>query len=504
MASSLLAHVFITITLLSAFFSSTAFAQVKVASRSTQSVARGSKLSTKLRSEVKTLNSSGVSRAESAEEFLNRLFDIDYEANSINGEELNECFEDGDNFLNYDLDGNEIGTARGDWIKCLPPLLVIASQVIDKSAPYERLEQLYRDLEFAHYNLCSHLYVELEPDLQDKFVEAVLGTGDYTLEKDQKLFMNRFFVEINRYVRAIRPYAEVTECALPLVDEDLNPLVDEEGFPVTYNENIEIPEGYHKNYLMNTFTFTENEEEPLLPAIGNIQVTQEPVTNFVSSSFQQCQQEEGGMCLWIINQRQYDQLPADQQGGFDNTDANGLDSAGEREGTYIDLLLDDNDAELRRSFFTKQTANPDRLVFNSKIVNQVNRAGKKFMHAHIAYEGDAFLRVFSFQHVAERLYPKQVQKVCVCDWTKLLQVVTQTDCTFSHEENDQCKFASGDAEIDQQDSVIADEEGYFFKPGTKELLVSDDGATLCCNNCKRIDDDNEGSPCANNNQFQNT
>merc|ERR1711988_1397697 len=134
--------------------------------------------------------------------------------------------------------------------------------------------------------------------------------------------------------------------------------------------------------------------------------------------------QTGGACLWIIDEEKFNALPADQQGGFHNTQIN----------ANVAALFTSNNS-LRRSHFTGESA-----------------------------DDDAFLRVYTYQHVAERNYPGRIQKVCFCDWRKLAGVAEQTDCTLTAEANNGCTFEDGDNDDDE--STIADELGWLLDPDT--------------------------------------
>merc|ERR1712005_22048 len=192
--------------------------------------------------------------------------------------------------------------------------------------------------------------------------------------------------------------------------------------------------------------------------------------------------QTGGACLWIIDEEKFNALPADQQGGFHNTQIN----------ANVAALFTSNNS-LRRSHFTGESADEDTFVLNARRANRINDEDGFYAHTHMAYDNDAFLRVYTYQHVAERNYPGQVQKVCFCDWKKLTQVAEQTDCTLDYENNNGCQFEDG--ENDDDPATIADEFGWLLDPDTGDR-VEQNGEYLCCRNCQ--DSDGNNPQCKDN------
>ena len=187
--------------------------------------------------------------------------------------------------------------------------------------------------------------------------------------------------------------------------------------------------------------------------------------------------QTGGACLWIIDEEKFNALPADQQGGFHNTQIN----------ANVAALFTSNNS-LRRSHFTGESADEDTFVLNARRANRINDENGFYAHTHMAYDNDAFLRVYTYQHVAERNYPGRIQKVCFCDWRKLAGVAEQTDCTLTAEANNGCTFEDGDNDDDE--STIADELGWLLDPDTGDRVVTAEGEYLCCRNCTNGDGDN--------------
>ena len=109
-------------------------------------------------------------------------------------------------------------------------------------------------------------------------------------------------------------------------------------------------------------------------------------------------------------------LPDDQRDGFHNTQIH----AGIAELFEEDIFKNRTRSGLRRKHFTDEPDDLSVFLLGEGKANRINNKDGFYIHAHMAFGGDAFLRVFSYQHVAERLYPGKVFKTCFCDFTKLL------------------------------------------------------------------------------------
>merc|ERR1711988_549670 len=175
---------------------------------------------------------------------------------------------------------------------------------------------------------------------------------------------------------------------------------------------------------------------------------------------------------------------------LEETEASNLDSLEGFHNTQINAnvaALFTSNNSLRRSHFTGESADDDTFVLNRGRARKINNEDGFYVHTHMAYDNDAFLRVYTYQHVAERNYPGQVQKVCFCDWRKLAQVAEQTDCTLDYENNNGCQFEDG--ENDDDIATIADEFGWLLNPDTGDR-VEKNGEYLCCRNCQDSDGNN--------------
>lgn len=400
----------------------------------------------------------------------------------------NECFVDdrAEGELTYDYlptlqdngkkyeDTATNANTRGQWMKCLPPYLVIISQAIKDGtrSVYKDLIELYNELKLWHDQLCTHLYVDITDDeLMVPLTEAILGIGDYTNDKVRSLFLRSFTQVMNRYLRRVMEFDQVTACAenaLGTVD------IIENGQEKT------VP-----NYIKRTLYFNTTKNGPnkytdsdgkdyFYPDVGIQQIVMglEEVNSNYTARFEQCPQDYGAACLWIINERQYKRLPADQRAGFHNTQLH----ANISDLFEADTFEGEARVGLRRNHFTNESEDFSVFLLDQEKADRINAQKGFYIHAHMAYGGDAFMRVFSYQHVAERLYPGKVFKTCFCDFRKLAQVVEQTDCTYNYTQNNQCKTNGS--------NKVADANGWFLDPVTEEPVRSEQGgALLCCRNC---------------------
>jgi len=450
-----------------------------------------------------TASLTSSSRAEINQD-LQRLFDVD----GYNAGKGNECFLEDDTydfFPNFGKDPANNAGDRGEWIKCLPPHLVVISQALkdDTEGLYEELQELYQVLKLWHINLCTHFYVDIADPMNDEntekqqytnllkpVTEAILGVGDFTNNRLRSMFLRSFTREMKRYLRDVLKYDELSTCNLGTVQTE----IDEDGD----GEVEEVP-----NYLMRTMYFGgDGTVEANIKglkytypkvAITGIRMGIEPVDNANSAQFQQCPlqgetEDRGAACLWIINEDQYKGLPDDQRDGFHNTQIH----AGIAELFEEDIFKNRTRSGLRRKHFTDEPDDLSVFLLGEGKANRINNKDGFYIHAHMAFGGDAFLRVFSYQHVAERLYPGKVFKTCFCDFTKLAHVVEQTDCTYDYEANNGCGFGAGDQQV-------ANDQGWFLDPADRNLetlVTSATGELLCCRNCNdNREGSNEDAPC---------
>ena len=416
-----------------------------------------------------------------------RLFDAD----GYQDGEGNECFvdDDGADFFPGDDDFEDPGNAdeRGQWVKCLPPVFAVVGQAKQTGKNlYPLLQDLYAALRYIHHEMATHIYVDIgiEPDdegepnseMLDIFNEAILKVGRFSDKRVQSKFLSGLIAQTKAYIQFLIDN-KYSELEMPY---ELGEVETEDG--------DEVP-----NYLKKTIEFGISDEEPVkvirgveVPnvVIKEIRTEMEETDESVLDSlegFNVCGSDDdgfetGGACMWVIDQVKYDALPDDQRDGFHNTQIN----------ADVNALFNDR-GFLTREYFTGVAADDRLRLFNNSRKNRINDENGFYVHTHMAYDNDAFLRVYTYQHVAERNYPGQVQKVCFCDWRKLTQVAEQTDCTLDYENNNGCQFEDG--ENDDDPATIADEFGWLLDPDTGDR-VEQNGEYLCCRNCQNSDGDN--------------
>jgi len=412
-----------------------------------------------------------------------RLFDVD----GYDHGDGNECFVDdeGADYFPGDDDFEDPGDAavRGQWVKCLPPVFsVIAQARTNGKNLYPQLQQLYAALREIHHELKTHVYVDIgidadgeeDSEMLNILTEAVLGLGDFANNGVQGRFLSKLINDTRRYLSFLitNKYAELE------APYELGTIFSEE-------EDRDVD-----NYLKKTLVFSKEGMTTMnnfpVPNIKLVEIRTEiedaDATNLDElEGFNVCGDqsddfETGGACMWVIDQTMYDALPDDQRNGFHNTQIN------DRVNQFF------NRGGLRRSYFTGEIDDDKVFIFNNKKKIRINNEDGFYVHTHMAYDNDAFLRVYTYQHVAERNYPGQIQKVCFCDWRLLTQVAEQTDCTLTYEANNGCQFDDG--ENDDEDAVIADELGWLLDPQTGDRYVNENGEYLCCRNCQNSEGEN--------------
>jgi len=435
--------------------------------------------------------------SEEEEEYFSvstqRLFDAD----GYQDGEGNECFvdDDGADFFPGDDDFEDPGNAdeRGQWVKCLPPVFAVVGQAKQTGKNlYPLLQDLYAALRYIHHEMATHVYVDIgieadddgEPnsEMLDILNEAILKVGRFEDKRVQSKFLSGLIAQTRAYIQFLidNKYSELE------APYELGEVEAEDG--------EEVP-----NYLKKTIEFGVSEDEPVkvirgveVPnvVIKEIRTEMEETDESVLDSlegFNVCGSdadgfETGGACMWVIDQVKYDALPDDQRDGFHNTQIN----------ADVNDLFNER-GFLTRRYFTDVPADDRLRLFNNGKKNRINDENGFYVHTHMAYDNDAFLRVYTYQHVAERNYPGQVQKVCFCDWKKLTQVAEQTDCTLDYENNNGCQFEDG--ENDDDPATIADEFGWLLDPDTGDR-VEQNGEYLCCRNCQ--DSDGNNPQCKDN------
>lgn len=446
-----------------------------------------------------------VSRSSAiASASTSRLFDVDgydFEEDDdgniiING---NECFveDDEDDFFPEDQDDPGNAADRGQWVKCLPPVLAVLGQARGKGEElYPNLQNLYNKLRALHESQSTHLYIDIGLDggcengegdsIEDTCMvnvlsEALLGIGTFENDNVQKKFLQDMIKTTDRYIKFLmnNKYAKLEE------EYDL-------GLDYSFDQEEVVPL-YLKKILKMEIAGTRMISGVEVPKVKLTQIyterelteenNQDQLEGFNMCGDDDLDYETGGACLWVINQERFDALPADQQGGFNNTAINDRVNA-----------LFNEDGKLTRKWFTGQDDDENIRLFGNGVKNEVNNGGEFYAHTHMAAFDDAFLRVYTYQHVAERNYPGNIRRVCFCDWSLLAGVTDQTDCTLNYEENNGCQFADEDGGNLDDDATIADEQGWLFdqSSGKTELartLVDGEWEYLCCRNCQNSDGD---------------
>lgn len=178
--------------------------------------------------------------------------------------------------------------------------------------------------------------------------------------------------------------------------------------------------------------------------------------------------DEGGFCLWY-----YDDpvraLPNDESGGFQNTELahfllvdpslstnkyiklyDKLYEAGDIEGHA------DNAANWRRLSRRQLGQNSDLPVFPPQSFNYS-------FHCHFSPTNYGVARIYSQQHMLERLYTGSAHQHCFCGYKYLGWLVDRCDCTRSGEDSNNCQ---------------AEHEKLLFE----ETFV-ETGEYVKCNNC---------------------
>merc|ERR1711907_597081 len=377
-----------------------------------------------------------------------RLFDVD----GYDDGEGNECFVDdeGADYFPGDDDFEDPGDAavRGQWVKCLPPVFSVIGQARQGGKNlYPLLQDLYAALREIHNELATHIYVDIGIESDDDgeensemleiLNEAVLKVGRFSDPAVQGNFLSKIIGDTRRYLNFLITN-RYTALETPY----------ELGHVFSEEEDDEVP-----NYLKKTIRFAVSETQPTRTVRGvdipnvvieeiNTEIEETEASNLDElEGFNVCGSdadgfETGGACMWVIDQTKYDALPDDQRDGFHNTQIN----------DDVDGLFEGG--SLRRKYFTGEDADFRLRILGATRKRRINNEDGFYVHTHMAYDNDAFLRVYTYQHVAERNYPGQIQKVCFCDWRLLTQVAEQTDCTLTYENNNGCQFEDGDNDDD--------------------------------------------------------
>lgn len=152
--------------------------------------------------------------------------------------------------------------------------------------------------------------------------------------------------------------------------------------------------------------------------------------------------DEGGFCIWYYA-NQYIALPDDESGGFQNTelayflltDPNQMSNKYELLfGELYSMDIDGHRSNWNnwRNLTRRQVGqNSDAPVFPSQAANYS-------YHCHYTPTNFGMARVYSQQHMLERLYTGSAYQHCFCGYKYLGNLVDRCDCTRSGEQSNNC------------------------------------------------------------------
>jgi hypothetical protein len=159
--------------------------------------------------------------------------------------------------------------------------------------------------------------------------------------------------------------------------------------------------------------------------------------------------DEGAFCLWHVHEP-VDLLPNDEGTNFRNTDLQCHLQTSSNEKRSCAFDANPNGATRRRGLVSKRG---DRLngrnypVKGSTIGWTGSKANLDFLklenaddhfHCHYSPNNDGLLRVYSMQHMFDRMYPGSMRKTCGCGYKHLAQLVSRCDCTRSGRRDNNC------------------------------------------------------------------
>jgi len=106
---------------------------------------------------------------------------------------------------------------RGQWVKCLPPVLAVLGQARGKGEElYPNLQNLYNKLRALHESQSTHLYIDIGLDggcengegdsIEDTCMVnvlsgALLGIGTFENDNVQKKFLQDMIKTTDRYIK---------------------------------------------------------------------------------------------------------------------------------------------------------------------------------------------------------------------------------------------------------------------------------------------------------------
>jgi hypothetical protein len=155
--------------------------------------------------------------------------------------------------------------------------------------------------------------------------------------------------------------------------------------------------------------------------------------------------DEGGFCLWYYN-NPFFSLPDDESNGFRNTELAHflLSSPQQTTNKYYSLYSEDNLytvnnipghtvnlANWKTLTRRKIGVNSDAPVFPAAAFNYT-------FHCHLSPTNFGVARVYSQQHMLERLYTGAAHNHCFCGYKYLGFLVDRCDCTRSGDQSNNC------------------------------------------------------------------
>merc|ERR1712032_693915 len=336
------------------------------------------------------------------------------------------------------LEGNDLeftafglgSTSRGNWGKCIPhPLYGVLE--------FETSKDFYILLKEVHDTLCTHFDLDLSVDMLD-------ATGKYLTRSG--MFSDRAVAEAfqesttNAIAGFILDYQDTFLGTLKATPAD--PLGDCSRFNTKSDKNA---------YLMAELSVDFDEASNTVTVLGmtvrnehgghSYKKDAKQFSAMCGNSAISPNQQAGGACLWMTSDLSTT-IPADQQGGFDNTDP-------------IDGILDldaNGDGVLTRGEVLGETGDfADTPLIDLSFLEGADPA----MHCHMALHNSGLPRVQYFQPDLERYYSDLPEKdadgvklapgyhkplfyMCFCDYRHLGNLVDRCDCTKNGAQNNNC------------------------------------------------------------------
>jgi hypothetical protein len=182
--------------------------------------------------------------------------------------------------------------------------------------------------------------------------------------------------------------------------------------------------------------------------------------------------DEGGFCLWYLKDPS-SQLPDDESRGFRNTELNHklLLNPNKRSNYFIQLRGELYAAQVPGS--VENAAHWDTLTymhvlgvqdayFKDNMVIEPEVADYDF-HCHFSPTNYGMARIYTQQHMLERIYPGAYAKHCFCGFKNAGHLVSRCDCTRAGNRNGECQQHHRD--LMMTDSFKATGENVFCNRG---------------------------------------